>query len=69
MADIDGISGIYAPFPVSKNYQPAYKSFIPIEIPPETWWDVRYIAYNRVVEIDTLFLREAQTVMLQCFWR
>ncbi len=53
--DYDGISGIGAPFPVSKNYQPAYKSFIPIEIPPGTWWDVRYIAYNRVVEIDTTF--------------
>jgi len=50
-----GISGIGAPFPVSLNYQPAYKTFIPIEIPPGTWYDVRYIAYNRVVEIETQF--------------
>jgi hypothetical protein len=53
--DYDGISGIGAPFPVSLNYQPAYKTFIPIEIPPGTWYDVRYIAYNRVVEIETQF--------------
>ena len=53
--DYDGISGIGAPFPVSLNYQPAYKSFIPIEIPPGTWYDVRYVAYNRVIEIETQF--------------
>jgi len=53
--DYDGISGIGAPFPVSLNYQPAYKSFIPIEIPPGTWYDVRYVAYNRVVEVETQF--------------
>ena len=53
--DYDGISGISAPYPVSRRYQVAYKTFIPIEIPPGTWWDVRYICYNRIVDIPLTF--------------
>ena len=54
--DYDGMSGIGAPFPVSLDFQPAYKTFIPIEIPPGTWYDVRYVAYNRVIEVETQFI-------------
>ena len=53
--DYDGISGIGAPYPISRNYQPAYRTKIPIEIPPGRWWDIRYIAYNRILDIPDTF--------------
>ena len=53
--DYDGISGIGAPYPISRNYQPAYRTKIPIEIPPGRWWDIRYIAYNRILDIPDAF--------------
>ena len=54
--DYDGISGIGAPYPISRSYQPAYRTKIPIEIPPGRWWDIRYIAYNRILEIPDAFV-------------
>lgn len=54
--DYDGMSGIGAPYPISTRYQPGYRSKIPIEIPPGTWWDVRYIAYNRILDIPDTFV-------------
>ena len=53
--DYDGISGIGAPYPISRSYQPAYRTKIPIEIPPGRWWDIRYIAYNRILDIPDAF--------------
>ena len=53
--DYDGISGIGAPYPISRSYQPAYRTKIPIEIPPGRWWDIRYIAYNRILDIPAAF--------------
>ena len=53
--DYDGISGIGAPYPISRNYQPAYRTKIPIEIPPGRWWDILYIAYNRILDIPDAF--------------
>lgn len=53
--DYDGISGIGAPYPISRSYQPAYRTKIPIEIPPGRWWDIRYIAYNRIIDIPDAF--------------
>ena len=53
--DYDGMSGIAAPYPISTAYQPAYKTKIPIEVPPGTWWDIRYVAYNRVIDVPTTF--------------
>jgi len=54
--DYDGISGIGAPYPISLNYQPAYRTKIPIEVQPGTWWDIRYIAYNRIIDIPDAFV-------------
>lgn len=53
--DYVGMSGIGAPYPISTDYQPAYRSKIPIEVPPGTWWDIRYIAYNRIIDIPDAF--------------
>jgi hypothetical protein len=53
--DYDGMSGIGAPYPISRSYQPAYRTKIPIEIPPGRWWDIRYIAYNRILDIPDAF--------------
>ena len=53
--DYDGISGIGAPYPISRSYQPAYRTKIPIEITPGRWWDIRYIAYNRIIDIPDAF--------------
>lgn len=54
--DYDGVSGICAPYPLSLDYQVAYKTFIPIEVPSGTWWDIRYIAYNRVIDVPLNFV-------------
>tara|TARA_R110000751_G_scaffold128174_1_gene230229 strand:- start:3 stop:488 length:486 start_codon:yes stop_codon:yes gene_type:complete len=50
-----GLSGSAAPFPVSTNFGPAFKSEFDIEIPPGTDWDVNYFMANAMVDLVELF--------------
>ena len=50
-----GIGGSTAPYPISVDYQPAYSEMIPIEIPPNTNWDVKYRIFNAVVESNEVY--------------
>lgn len=45
-----GLSGTGSPFPITTSFGPTMKNFIPIEIPPDTNWDITYMISNAMVE-------------------
>ncbi len=45
----DGLSGSSMPFPVTTGFGPAFTDYIPIDIPPNTNWDVTYFLANAIV--------------------
>jgi len=50
-----GLSGTAAPYPVSIEYGPTFKSEFNIEIPPNTEWDVDYFVANAFIDPVELF--------------
>lgn len=45
-----GMPGTAAPFPVTTAFSPVVTDYIPIEIPPDTNWDITYFLGNSLVE-------------------
>lgn len=50
-----GLSGTAAPYPVSIEFGPTFKSEFNIEIPPNTEWDVDYFVANAFIDPVELF--------------
>ena len=46
----DGMPGSALPYPVSIDFSPAFTDYIPINIPPDTNWDITYFLGNAIVE-------------------
>lgn len=46
----EGMPGTALPFPVTTAFSPVITDYIPIEIPPDTNWDITYFLGNSLVE-------------------
>ena len=46
----DGLPGSAMPYPVSIDFSPAFTDYIPINIPPDTNWDITYFLGNAIIE-------------------
>ena len=46
----EGMPGTALPYPVSTEFSPAITDYIPIEIPPDTNWDITYFLGNSIVD-------------------
>ena len=46
----EGMPGSALPYPITTAFSPAITDYIPIEIPPDTNWDITYFLGNSLVE-------------------
>lgn len=45
-----GVSGTLAPYPIQPDFAPAFSQYLPVEIPPNTNWDIKYLISNALVD-------------------